>query len=78
MGLTFRGSARVKIVTRGMYVTAAKDPTTQVLKYKLRNQFCWMDPALTKKSQKQSSERSENPALIGAFQRSDSGPRGDG
>ncbi len=60
-----------------MYVIAAQDPTTQVLKYKLRNQFCCIDPALTKKSQKQSSERIEGPALIVVFQRSDIGARED-
>lgn len=55
--LTLSGSARVKIVTSGMYKTATTDPPIQVLKYKLRNQSCCTEPELMRKSQKQSSSR---------------------
>ena len=47
----------MKMVTSGMYVTATKEPTIQVLKYKLRNQSCCTEPELTRKSQKQSSSK---------------------
>ena len=54
---TLSGSARVNIVTSGMYVMAMREPTIQVLKYKLRNQSCCTEPELTRKSQKQSSSK---------------------
>ncbi len=55
--ITLSGSARLKIVTSGMYKMAITDPPIQVLKYKLRNQSCCTEPELTRKSQKQSSSK---------------------
>lgn len=53
--LTLRGSCLVNIVTSGMYAIATTDPTIHILKYKVLNQSCWFEPALMRKSQKQSS-----------------------
>lgn len=60
---TVIGSPRFKIVSSGIYTTAAHEPAIHTRKYAERNQFC-VPVDLTTKNQKQSSVDMRNQYAI--------------